>query len=123
MENKNGWHYQLFVIHKKFKTAAKESSRTFTLKLKTRDLFSALVVTSIQVKVHKSHYRIVTKEGKNYLQLTTWWYINNKLIFSHCLTFLDEIRYMQQENRSTLDDYLLVKHNINFREQPGREEK
>ena len=119
----DNWHEQLFIIHKKGRTADKGSSRVFIIKLKTRDSFSALTVTSIQFKVHKNHYRIVTKEGKDYLQITKFWYNNNKLIFSHCLSFLDEIRLIQRENRSTLNDYLLVNHNIDSGEQPGREEK
>ncbi len=115
-EEKDIWHEKLFVIHKKGKAAVKGSSRYFTFELKTSNSFSALAVTSIQFRVHKSHYRIVTKEGKDYLQITTWLYNNNKFTFSLCLTFLDEIRLIQQENRSTSNDYLLVNHNIDSRE-------
>ena len=109
------WHEELYKICKRGQTFGNSfRNRGFRLFTKRQLLYVVAGGTSIHVFVDQGSYRIVnkpnikTKSNIGFLQITFSWYLKNKDTFDQCLTYQNEIKQVQKNNRSTLDSFFKV---------------
>ncbi len=104
------WHEELYVIHKQGKTWSNNYARGFRLKTKQQLLYVSAGGTSIHVSVPHSNYRIITKDNKDYLQITNYWNMGHAPTFNQCLTFQDELKQKREELQTNkLTSYFVQK--------------
>ncbi len=101
------WHEELYKIYKKGRTFNSVNAQGFRLFTKRQLVYVVAGGTSIHVSIHENHYRIITKEKGDYLQVSKIWYLKRKDSLDQCLTYQDEIKQFQKENRTTLDSFKL----------------
>lgn len=106
------WHKELYVIHKQGKVWSNNYNRGFRLKTKQQLLYVSAGGTSIHVSIDNNHFRIITKNNKDYLQITNYWYNVSSPTFGQCLTFQDELKLKREELQTEqLPSYFYQKTN------------
>lgn len=101
------WHDELYKLHKQGNTWGTDKHRRgFRFKTKKQLLYVVAGGTSIYTVISNNHFREVTKDNTDYIQISKFWYEKHSRTFNQCLTYSDEIKLKQKENTTTLDFFV-----------------
>lgn len=90
-------HKELFVIHKKRDSSQSGKSKHYRLKTKRQLVYVVAGGTSIEHAVPYKVHNIVSKDGKDYLQISQWYYEKNQITFDQVMTYQDEQKLKREE--------------------------
>jgi len=94
------WFPELYSIYKKLDTSESGKSRHYRLYTKKQLVYVVAGGTSLRVCIPFSQHRIITKKGRDYVQITNWYYEKRKLAFDQLLTFEDEQKLYRKTMRT-----------------------